>query len=36
MVIVGVDYGHVMLCDILESNYSGLDVYVNKFDYGLN
>jgi len=32
MVISGVNYGHVMLHDLFESNYSGLDVYMDELD----
>jgi len=30
MVTFGVNYGYVMLYDLFESNYSSLDVYMDK------
>jgi len=36
MVIFGVHYGYVMLYDLVESNHSGLDVFLGELDYGLN
>ena len=34
--IFGVDYGYVILYELFESNWNGLDVYLDKFDLSLN
>ena len=34
--ILDVKYGYVMLCDLFELNYNGLDVFLLEPDYGLN
>jgi len=36
MVIFDIYHGYVMLYDLVESNHSGLDVFLDEFDKGLN
>ena len=36
MELFGINHSYMMLYDLLKSNYSLLDVYVDELDLGLN